>query len=368
MQNRALVVFSLLLTLSPAAFAEEFYCEVMDVEGSATLSNAATSGKALQEGDLLAVEDVVEVGPSSYVDLAYDRDWNNVTRIEENSSIRLRSLYPTTVELSSGGIFAKLKLLPKESSFDVETPTAIASVRGTEYRTTYLDGETQIYNVSDSDVYVYGLDESGRRQPSPVVLRNSQATQVQRRGQAPTAPRWMESHEVQHVARFREGIDRKIRQNIERGRVGKIQDIGKVERLQAQRRERGEGPPRTMSGDEAREKARQVYGEPRTEQEPEHRLTSMEGNRPTAEEGRSAPVGLSEDRWESGTLEKGEKTDVRRRVPEARPADRRDPETRNDGGRPREEYERRAAEVKQRKQVTSKNTAPPAPRRQTSPP
>ena len=147
--------------LAPVCFAEDFYCEVMSVEGTVTRTNASEADKPVAEGDLLAVEDVVTVGASSYADIAYDRDWNNVTRVEENSSVRIKSLYPTEVSLEKGGIFAKLKSLPKDSSFDVSTPTAIASVRGTEYRTTFLEGATQVYNVSDSDVYVYGFDPSG---------------------------------------------------------------------------------------------------------------------------------------------------------------------------------------------------------------
>ena len=129
----------------------------MSIEGSAALTNASVNGKALAEGDLLSVDDVITVGPSGYVDIAYDRDWSNVTRVEENSSVRIRTLFPTNIELASGGIFAKLKSLPRESSFDVTTPTAIATVRGTEYRTTYLEGQTEVYNVSDSDVYALSL-------------------------------------------------------------------------------------------------------------------------------------------------------------------------------------------------------------------
>ena len=116
--------FAFLLAVVPLnAAEEEFYCEVMDVQGEATVSNSTTSGKPLAEGDLLSVNDIVEVGASSYVDVAYDRDWSNVTRIEENSKIRLRSLFPTTIDLEKGGVFAKLKSLPKDSTFDVQTPT-----------------------------------------------------------------------------------------------------------------------------------------------------------------------------------------------------------------------------------------------------
>ena len=260
-----------LFILSGIAQAEELYCEVMSVEGTATLSNAATSGKAVVEGDLLSVDDVLEVGASSYVDLAYDKDWNNVTRVEENSSIRIRSLTPPEVDLDSGGLFAKLKSLPKDSSFNVQTPTAIATVRGTEYRTTYLEGETQVYNVSDSDVYVYGVDASGQKQEAePVIVRNTEKTFVPHRGDMPQAPRRMERADIQRAANFRQGIEQKVQQNVQRGRVGKLPDVGEVGRRIQERRQNmggmdGEmkgserpGQPRTLSGDEAAASTRRL--------------------------------------------------------------------------------------------------------------
>ena len=258
----ALVAASLLVFPAVVHAEGELYCEVMTVEGTATLSNATSSSKTLAEGDLLSEEDVVEVGASSYVDLAYDKDWNNVTRIEENSTIRIRSLSPPEVGLESGGLFAKLKSLPKDSTFNVQTPTAIASVRGTEYRTTFLEGETQVYNVSDSDVYVYGVDDSGEKQQAePVVVRNSQKTFVPRRGEAPRAPQRMEQADIQHAAGFKQGIEQKIKQNVSRGRVGKLPNVGEVgKRIQERQQNRMERPGRPQGPGEHREVRPQGQG------------------------------------------------------------------------------------------------------------
>jgi hypothetical protein len=259
--KRFILTLSFCLALASAASAEEFYCEVMDSVGVVTMNNQSVSGQVLKEGDILKVDDVVQVGSDSYVDLAYDREWNNVTRVEENSKIRIRSLYPTTVELQSGGLYAKLKSLPKESSFDVQTPTAIASVRGTEYRTTFLEGETQIYNLSDSDVYVYGLDDFGKRQAEPVIIRHSEKTQVTKRGDAPRVPHRMETHELQRAEGFRRSIENKINQNIAKGRVGKIQDLRKIEKaqmkgkslmsLEGEKGEENRSRPKVLSSEEA---------------------------------------------------------------------------------------------------------------------
>ena len=250
----------------PSARAEELYCEVMAVEGTATVTNQSESDKALQEGDLLKAEDVVQVGAGSSLDLAYDRDWNNVTRVEENSKIRIRSVYPAEMELASGGVYAKLKSLPKDSSFSVSTPTAIASVRGTEYRTTFLEGETQVYNVSDSDVSVYGLDAAGQRQAAPIILRRSEKTQVIRRGQAPVAPRRMEAQDLKRAEHFQQGLEKKIKENVAKGRIGKTLDVQAIEKVHLEKGPEDEGAeprrnvPKILSGDEAHQAVQNVVG------------------------------------------------------------------------------------------------------------
>lgn len=357
MKKAPFFILSILLFAGaiPALHAEEFYCEAMAVEGTVKVSNSTTSGKALVEGDLLKADDLIEVSSGSYVDLAYDREWNNITRVEEDSKVRLRSVYPTTLELETGGVFAKLKSLPKGSTFDVQTPTAIASVRGTEYRTTFLSGETQIYNVSSSEVYVYGFDDSGVKQAEPVVLKRSHTTQVQKRGVPPGQPRKMEEREFRPVKRSQEGITKKVQDNVSKGRFGKIQNIRTVERMYEEKNrleeetQKGSGreKPKTMTGDEAHAAAQRIRGgegPPRSGKEglkSEDRpkgsgsgvLRSDEfSSRPPAEEGGKVdqsrdrslgepyfpgnekqrgggpePVGFPEERWKSGA-EKHEDT------------------------------------------------------------
>ena len=242
----------------------------MSVEGAVTVTRSEEAARPVKEGDLLKVNDVLEVGDGAYADIAYDREWNNVTRVEESSKIRIRALYPTMVQLDAGGIYAKLKQLPKESSFEVQTPTAIASVRGTEYRTTYTGGETEVYNVSDSDVYVYGVDESGHRQAAqPTILRNTQKTEVLSRGAPPLQPRRMDAQDFRPVQHARERIEGKMQENIAHGRFGQIQDVKQVEngewkaRPHDERRDRppmGEGGPDRTGPNAPRDPNKQQQG------------------------------------------------------------------------------------------------------------
>ena len=241
LKNSLLLVFSFLFFNLSSAHAEDFQCEVMSLEGSAFVTNAEASHKSLKEGDLLKASDLIEPDADSYVDIAYDKDWKNVVRVEENSKIEIKTIYPTTVKMTSGGVFARLKALPKQSTFQVETPTAIAAVRGTEYRTTHQEGGTEVYNFSDSQVFVFSQDESGKVGETPTIVENSQATQVLRPGALPMPPRKMSTNEFLKGGQFREGLERKINENINQGRVGKVQDMRQIEKIHQERMNAAQG-------------------------------------------------------------------------------------------------------------------------------
>ena len=219
----------------PTAHAEDFQCEVMSIDGSAYVTNSSVTHQILKEGDILKADDLVEVGSDSAVDIAYDKDWQNVTRLEENSKVEIKSIFPTTLKMAYGGIYAKLKALPKDSTFEVETPTALAAVRGTEYRTVHQDEGTQVFNLSESQVFVFGQDESGKFSETPTIVEHSEATQIVKPGAPPIAPRKMEDREIQKFMQRKEGVEKRIKQNIERGRVGKLQDIHVIEKMHQER-------------------------------------------------------------------------------------------------------------------------------------
>lgn len=238
----------------PGAFGEDdsFYCEVLSVDGPVFLHNAKSQGKALSEGDLLAVDDEVETGEGGTADLAFDKDWSNVTRIEEKSRMQIREVFPTRLYLEKGALYAKLKSLPKDSVFQVETPTAIAAVRGTEYRTEYADGETSVSNDSEAEtskVYLYDPNADGDLEGEPAVLPRAQFTGV-RIGGKPRPPQPMPAAQKQFCEKARGVLDRKIRENEARGRVGKIQDLHKMEAFGRKLKERGIEPGRALRRDE----------------------------------------------------------------------------------------------------------------------
>ncbi len=148
------------------------YCEVIKVSGDVKFRHVGQELAPLQQGTMLSKGDSIVVGKGSTADLAFDPQWQNVTHLNENTRALIRFMNPTRLEIASGDIYAKLDHLTKGSTFEVCTPTAIASVRGTRYRTTYANGQTTVYNDSEtSSVYVYHLDENGNRTGRAIELK-----------------------------------------------------------------------------------------------------------------------------------------------------------------------------------------------------
>lgn len=223
----------------PLGFVEaagEFYCEVLAVEGSVVVREASGVERAVLEGDLLAENQTVLVGDAASLDLAYDRDWNNVVRLEGGTVARVASVAPARIDLQRGAVFAKLKKLPTASSFEVRTPTAVAAVRGTEYRTVVTDSRTDIYNFSPSLVFVYGVDEEGAVLSNPVVLDQGLKAAVAAPGQAPESASPMSDTEKATGEIVQGAIERERERVTAEGRTGKIQSVQEIEKhLTAQR-------------------------------------------------------------------------------------------------------------------------------------
>lgn len=227
---RILFAFAFFLTTVSVVRAEEpFRCEVLAIKGTVKAYSLSGNTTTVQEGDLLNEGDTVEVSDGGALDLAYDRDWRNVVRLEGGSKAKIESISPAKLDLADGAIYAKLKQLPTSTSFEVSTPTAVAAVRGTEYRTLVEDGETQVFNFSPSKVFVYGVDPTGEKMTTPAVLEEGQKTEIEDAGDAPVAPAAMNTEEKKICAEAQMEIETHIEQAVQSGRTGKIQTVSEIE-------------------------------------------------------------------------------------------------------------------------------------------
>jgi hypothetical protein len=112
------------------------------------------------EGATLRAGDVVRTGPDGRAEIEYFD--GSLTRMDEATTFVLRELasIPDTPgskliegEQAAGRTFQRIvEITDSESRFDVETPTATASVRGTQYvLTVHPDGSTELWVLPDDD-------------------------------------------------------------------------------------------------------------------------------------------------------------------------------------------------------------------------
>jgi hypothetical protein len=225
------LVLALSLLICVPAFASSFRCEVLGVKGTVTARGVEGGSRALKEGDLLEAGETVEVDDDSYADLAYDKDWQNITRLEANTKIKIASIASGKLELLEGGVFAKLKKLPQDSTFEVQTPTAVATVRGSVYRTTYLLGQTDVFNEDRSRVIVYGVKEDGTvDKDTAVMLEQDKKTNVPNAGKPPVSAAPMTDQEKTVGQALKERIDTNIEKAQKAGRASQIQSVDDIEK------------------------------------------------------------------------------------------------------------------------------------------
>ncbi len=125
------IVLSLLLVMASPALAQSM-AQVTAVSGTAEVvrggkSQAASAGLALEPGDSL------KTGPDGQMDISANglagarflgATEASLTGVEQASM---------SVTVATGNVVLNLKDLPPGSAFRLETPTAIAAVRGTQF-------------------------------------------------------------------------------------------------------------------------------------------------------------------------------------------------------------------------------------------
>jgi hypothetical protein len=230
----ALLTASLLFAFS--ASAAEFQCEVLNLMGRVTVIDKDGSSVELKEGDLVSKGQTVKADAGAALDLAFDGQWKNVARLESGSELSVESVHPAKLKLKNGAVFAKLKALPKGSAFEVNTPTATATVRGTEYRTVFSGGQTKVFNVSPlatSTVAVASVLADGSA-GKEVVLAPSTKTEVASGVDAPKPATVMSADETQATKAIQAGIEEGIQEAVAEGRQPKIQSVEDLEKAKTE--------------------------------------------------------------------------------------------------------------------------------------
>ncbi|MGH7198816.1 MAG: FecR domain-containing protein [Candidatus Omnitrophota bacterium] len=108
--------------------------KVVNVSGDVQVKDAPGSGwTGAQEGTQVQQGGEVLTNADSTCDLAIGEGQASTIRLNPNSRAVLNSIDPAKVDLQSGKLFALVRGLKKGSAFQVSTPTAVASARGTGF-------------------------------------------------------------------------------------------------------------------------------------------------------------------------------------------------------------------------------------------
>lgn len=199
-------------------------CVFISSSGTAWVMRRDSSVKAtLKVGDIIYEGDQVTVLSGNSIEVAFDKEAKNIAHIIGEATFQIKGSNPTYIELTSGKLFALLKNRDPQSTFSVSTPTAIATVRGTEYQVKVEKGESQVL-VYQGKVELEGKDKAGKPSGKSVMVKAGQKTKVQSLGKAPEAPKAMTEKEKSEIVTIHTKVDATKKAMNAQVNLGKIFD------------------------------------------------------------------------------------------------------------------------------------------------
>ncbi|EMO52507.1 FecR family protein [Leptospira noguchii] len=116
----------------------------------------------LHRGDLLNESDIILTGAGGALDISLTD--SSVVRVKENSKLILKQLredngFQIKINLASGRVLNIIEKEKKTSNFYVETPSAVAAVRGTSFEVNASENESMVF-VVEGAVEVISLNST----------------------------------------------------------------------------------------------------------------------------------------------------------------------------------------------------------------
>ena len=181
-------------------------CQVISVDSSAWLMKRDSTVKStLTPGDILSEGDRVEVMRGNSAEIAFDKDRLNVVHVDGGTAFQITRLYPTSIELTKGNLFALLDNKISDRRFKLMTPTAVASVRGTQFQVNFADatGSSQI-STYEGLVQVSGRDpKTGYEAKEYILVGAHQKAMVDAQGKTPAKSEPMQDSEMSEISRIK---------------------------------------------------------------------------------------------------------------------------------------------------------------------
>lgn len=270
---RRVRLLALLALFAPAAAplcAEDggFDARITAVEGVVDVQFAGEADWSPAEADTpLTPGDSVRTDKESQAEIAFGDQ--TLYELQEQSTLALGEASASKVrfDLSIGSLLLHLRKLTSAKAVEVQTPAAVAAVRGTEFAVEAAeDGETSV-GVYEGEVSVLGLDESGARGAETKVAKDSEL-QV-RRGVRPGPPR-----PIKRLLRLRERLTHVRARRIAVRRDWKAMDPARRQQIRTKLREE-----RLPSIEKRRSRLEQLRQEREKRPEKREGLREKEGRR-----------------------------------------------------------------------------------------
>ena len=115
----------------------------------------AAVGMALQKGENL------KTGAKSWAEIGVVSDRENIFRVQEKTLVSLIDLAPIRVGLLKGEVRSLVQGLSPDSTFQIETPTAICGARGTGWDTK-TDGKKLTADAHENSIFIRPVSETGQ--------------------------------------------------------------------------------------------------------------------------------------------------------------------------------------------------------------
>lgn len=175
---KRIIVLTIILSLSALLLAADAVALLSAAKGKVDLSRAAKQLK-FKNGDLLQNNDELRTGGESFAAYKYI-DGSSTIKVFSNSMVKIsanrngKSL-SKKITVNKGSVLTSVK--PKTGSLIVQTPTTVASVKGTEFLTRITDTDQSVFVVTEGEVELKILD-----QPEPKSVAKGKTAVVETDG------------------------------------------------------------------------------------------------------------------------------------------------------------------------------------------
>jgi len=150
------------ILISAVAFAKPGpYVKVLLVAGKAEFLTAGkTDWEELKRGTYLYSGDSIKTYRDSSVEIGFEWGTENILSVRPNTHVVIKLAGKEKIELIDGEVYALVESLPKGSTFEIRTPTAVCGARGTGWGVKANKNRTTV-SAYDKNSYAKGLNKDG---------------------------------------------------------------------------------------------------------------------------------------------------------------------------------------------------------------